>query len=95
MSGVVLQAVVWIEAAKRLALCYVAVSSGTVATVLADRLHDTSASVVISSCALKQSVDSAIDELSAPLEPLVVLSSLDQRSSSSSSSSINNNNNDN
>jgi acyl-CoA synthetase (AMP-forming)/AMP-acid ligase II len=61
-------AVVWIAAAKRLALPFVAVSAGTVAAVLADRLEDTSASVLASSVALLEPARSALEQLEALTE---------------------------
>ena len=63
------QAVVWIEAAKRLALCYVAVSAGTVATVLCDRLRDTAAAVVVSSHGLLHIVRATLEQLEHELAP--------------------------
>jgi acrylyl-CoA reductase (NADPH)/3-hydroxypropionyl-CoA dehydratase/3-hydroxypropionyl-CoA synthetase len=47
-------------AAKRLGLTYVAIAAGTVADVLADRLSDTAACVVLTSDALLPSVDEAL-----------------------------------
>ena len=63
------QAVVWIEAAKRLALCYVAVSAGTVATVLSDRVRDTAAAVVVSSHGLLHIVRATLEQLEHELAP--------------------------
>ena len=54
---------VWIEAAKRIGSTYVAIASGTVSSVLAERLHDTAATALISSHAQKQAVHEAVQQL--------------------------------
>mgnify|MGYP005665712921 FL=1 len=57
-------AVIWTEAAKRLGLAYVAVAGGTVAAVLAERIDDTGASLVVSSTELQSTVNAALEQLS-------------------------------
>ena len=62
---VVAQAVVWMAAAKRLGLAYVAVASGVVADVLGSRLRDTAAALVVTSCDLLHVVEEALAQVLA------------------------------
>ena len=52
-------AVVWMAAAKRLGVAYVAVASGTVAASLASRLDDTRPEAVVTSPELLPAVEAA------------------------------------
>ena len=76
-------AVIWTEAAKRLGLAYVAVAGGTVAAVLAERIDDTGASLVVSSTELQSTVNAALEQSAA--SPRVVLTRPAAEASSSSS----------
>ncbi|KAL1521309.1 hypothetical protein AB1Y20_020978 [Prymnesium parvum] len=58
--------VVWIEAAKRAAVPYVAVASGTSAESLADRLADTAASLLVTSDALLRVAADAAARVAPP-----------------------------
>ena len=60
-----LPAIVWCEAAKRLALPFVAVAGGSASSSLASRLEDTAASVLISSAEFSPIVGEALVSLTA------------------------------
>jgi acyl-coenzyme A synthetase/AMP-(fatty) acid ligase len=59
------KAIIWMEAAKRLGIAYVAVAAGTVATVLAERLSDTRAAALVTSSELEPIALAAATELDA------------------------------
>lgn len=64
-------AVVWIQAAKRLAVPYVAIAGGTTPTSITQRLDDVGASVLITCAALAQD---AAEAAAAAASPPIVLS---------------------
>jgi acyl-coenzyme A synthetase/AMP-(fatty) acid ligase len=63
-------AVVWIQAAKRLAVPYVAISGGTAPTSVTQRLDDVGASVLITCAALAQDATEAAAAAASP--PLIL-----------------------
>ena len=78
-------AVVWIEAAKRLGVAYVAIAAGTVAPRLADRLLDTAASVLVSSTSMLAIVRPALDAIpESSLRPASILVRLHEGDSDAS-----------
>ena len=66
------RATVWIEAAKRAAVPYVAVASGTASYALADRVADTSAVVLVTSDGLVPAAQQALDLMAIPPAAVVV-----------------------
>ena len=66
-------AVVWMAAAKRLGLAYVAVAAGTVAAVLAERLDDTRAEIVLTTPQLQPVARQAIELSELDATPRLVL----------------------
>ena len=70
-------AVVWMAAAKRLGVAYVAVAGGTVAASLASRLDDTLAAAVVTSTDLLPAVEAALAQLQSAFStpPLVIVAS--------------------
>jgi acyl-coenzyme A synthetase/AMP-(fatty) acid ligase len=63
---------VWIEAAKRLGVPYVAVASGTASTSLADRLADTGAAILVTCEALVSNVQAALQLMAMPPQAVLV-----------------------
>ena len=62
---------VWIEAAKRLDVPYVAIASGAASTSLGDRVADTSATILVSTEALIPVVQQALETITPP--PIAVV----------------------
>ena len=71
-----LRAVVWISAAKRVAMTYVAVVSSTASSSLANRLADTGAALLLTSEALVPMVAGAFQLMETPPKGLLVGASL-------------------
>ena len=79
-----LSAITWISAAKRVAMPYVAVASGTASSSLANRLADTAAVLLVTSEALVPVAEGAFQVLEEPPKGLIVpavLGSHDTRAS--------------
>ena len=66
------RATVWIEAAKRMALPYVAIASGTASRSLTDRLLDTDASVLVTCDGLVPVATEALGRMATPAIGLLV-----------------------
>ena len=77
-----MRSVVWISAAKRVAIPYVAIASGTASSSLANRLADTGAALLLTSEALVPMVEGAFELMETPPKGLLVGSRLTSHISS-------------